>query len=139
MGFLQEFKEFAVKGNAMDMAVGIIIGGAFGRIVTALVDQVIMPVLGLLLGGVDVSNLFVTLGEGEFQTLEAAAEAGVATLNYGLFLQALIDFVLIALVLFLLVRAMNKLRRKEEAAPAEPPKPSEEIVLLREIRDNLQR
>ncbi len=139
MSMMSEFKEFAVKGNAMDMAVGIIIGGAFGKIVSSLVGDVIMPVIGKLMGGIDFSNLFISLGEGQFETLAAAKEAGAATLNYGMFIQAVIDFIIIAFVIFMIVRAMNNMRKKEEEAPKAPPEPSEDIVLLREIRDNLQR
>lgn len=139
MGMKKEFRDFAVKGNAVDMAVGIIIGGAFGKIVSSLVNDVLMPPIGLVLGGVDFSKLFVMLGEGSYTTLAAAKEAGAATLNYGAFLQNVVDFVIVAFVLFMVVRAMNSLRKKKEAPPAEPPKPSEEILLLREIRDGLNR
>ena len=135
MSMLQEFRNFAVKGNAIDMAVGVIIGGAFGKIVASLVNDVIMPPIGLLLGGVDFSNLFVTLGEGSFDSLAAAEAAGVATLNYGKFLQTSVDFLIIAFVIFLMVRAINSAKKKEEAAPAAPP---EDITLLREIRDSLK-
>jgi large conductance mechanosensitive channel len=139
MGMMQEFRDFAVKGNAVDMAVGIIIGGAFGKIVTSIVNDVIMPPIGLLLGGVDFTGLFLNLGEGDFQTLAAAKEAGAPTLNYGAFLQNTIDFLIIAFVIFLLVRGVNSLRKKEEDKPAAPPKPSEEVLLLREIRDGLRK
>ena len=139
MGMMQEFRDFAVKGNAVDMAVGIIIGGAFGKIVSSLVNDVIMPPIGLLLGGVDFSSLFVTLGEGSYATLAAAQAAGVATLNYGAFVQNVVDFVIVAFVLFMVVRGMNSLRKKEEVKPPEPPKPSEDILLLREIRDGLKK
>ena len=136
MGLIQEFKEFSVKGNAIDLAVGVVLGTAFGRIVSSLVDDVIMPPIGLLLGGVDFTNLFVNLGEGSYATLEAAKEAGAPTLNYGSFLQAVVDFLLVAFAIFLLIRGINRLRREEEpAAPAAPP---EEVVLLREIRDALK-
>lgn len=136
---VQEFREFAVKGNAVDMAVGIIIGGAFGKIVTSIVNDVIMPPIGLLLGGVDFAGLFLNLGDGDFQTLAAATEAGAPTLNYGSFLQNTIDFLIIAFVIFLLVRGVNSLRKKEDDKPAAPPTPSEEILLLREIRDGLSK
>jgi len=135
MSILQEFRNFAVKGNAIDMAVGVIIGGAFGKIVASLVNDVIMPPIGLLLGGVDFTNLFVTLGEGSFDSLAAAEAAGVATLNYGKFLQTSVDFLIIAFVIFLMVRAINAAKKKEEAAPTAPP---EDITLLREIRDSLK-
>ncbi len=118
--FLDEFKAFALKGNVMDMAVGVIIGGAFGKIVTSLVNDVFMPVLSLLTGGVNVSGLFLPLAESDvpLKTIEQAAEAGVATLNYGLFIQTVIDFVLMALCIFLFVKAISKLRKKQEEAPA---------------------
>ncbi len=138
MGMVSEFRDFAVKGNAMDMAVGIIIGGAFGKIVTSLVSNVIMPPIGLLMGGVNFDNLFWVLGARSFETLEAAKEAGTPVLAYGTFVQSLVDFVIIAFVIFIMVRSINNLRNKEEAKPAEPPKPSEEVVLLREIRDGLK-
>ncbi|MEM7479636.1 MAG: large conductance mechanosensitive channel protein MscL [Acidobacteriota bacterium] len=137
MSLMSEFKEFAVKGNAIDMAVGIIIGGAFGKIVSSLVNDVIMPPIGKMLGGVDFSSLFINLGDENYESLAAATEAGAPTINYGMFLQTIFDFAIIAFVIFMMVRAMNKARRQEEEAPEEPPKPSEEVVLLREIRDNL--
>ena len=135
----KEFKEFAVKGNVLDMAVGIIIGGAFGTIVKSLVSDVIMPPVGLLLGGVDFSNLFFVLGDaGPFASLSAAQEAGAATVNYGLFINNCISFLIVAFSVFLLVRAVNSMRRKEEAAPAAPPEPPAEEKLLTEIRDLLK-
>ena len=135
----KEFKEFAVKGNVVDMAVGIIIGGAFGTIVKSLVADVIMPPVGLLMGGVDFSNLFLVLGEGgSFASLSAAQEAGAATINYGLFINNCISFLIVAFSVFLLVRAVNSMRRKEEAAPAAPPEPPAEEKLLTEIRDLLK-
>ncbi len=139
MSMMSEFKEFAVKGNAMDMAVGIIIGGAFGKIIASLVGDVIMPVLGKFMGEVSFTDLFINLGDGDFATLAAAKEAGAATLNYGMFIQAIVDFIIIAFVIFMIVRAMNNMRKKEEEAPKAPAEPSEDIVLLREIRDNLKR
>lgn len=135
MGLIQEFREFAVKGNAVDMAVGIIIGAAFGKIVSSLVKDIIMPPIGLLLGGVDFSGLFLALGGGTYETLAQAQKAGVATLNYGTFLQTVVDFVIIAFAVFMMVKGINALRRKQEKKPEEAPKPSEEVVLLREIRD----
>ncbi|APG25105.1 MULTISPECIES: large-conductance mechanosensitive channel protein MscL [Syntrophotalea] len=131
MGMMQEFKTFAVKGNMVDMAVGIIIGGAFGKIVSSLVAEVIMPPLGLLLGGMDFKDFSFTLKD-------ATDAAPAVTLNYGLFLQALFDFVIIAFAIFMLVKAINALRKKEEAKPAEPPAPSKEETLLGEIRDLLK-
>ncbi len=135
MGFFSEFREFAVKGNAVDLAVGVVIGAAFGKIVTSLVDDVLMPPVGLALGGADFTNLFVNLGSGAYATLAEAKAAGAPTLNYGNFLQVLFDFLIVAFVIFLLVRTINRFRRKEEAAP--PAAPPEEVVLLREIRDSL--
>lgn len=137
MGLIQEFREFAVKGNAVDMAVGIIIGAAFGKIVSSLVKDVIMPPIGLLLGGVDFKGLFLTLGGGTYATLAQAQKAGAPTLNYGTFIQTVVDFLIIAFAIFLMVKGINALRRKEEKKPEEPPKPSEEVILLREIRDAL--
>jgi len=138
MGMMKEFKEFAVKGNAIDMAVGIIVGAAFGKIVSSLVSDVVMPPIGRLLGGVNFGGLFINLGDKTFATLAEAREAGAPTLNYGSFLQTLIDFTIIAFAVFLLVKGINRLKRKEEAKPPEPAKPSEEILLLREIRDALK-
>ncbi len=139
MGLIQEFREFAVKGNAIDLAVGVIIGGAFSKIISSLVDDVIMPPIGLLLGGADFNELFINLGSGEYPTLAAAKAAGAPTLNYGNFLQAIVDFLIVVWVIFLLVKTINRLRKKEEEAPAVPPAPAEEIVLLREIRDAVRR
>lgn len=136
MGIFSEFREFAVKGNAMDLAVGVIIGAAFGRIVTSLVDDILMPPVGLALGGTDFTNLFVTLGPGEYATLAQAKAAAAPTLNYGNFLQVLLNFLIVAFVVFLLVRTINRFRRREEAVP--PAAPPEEVALLREIRDALQ-
>lgn len=118
----EEFKKFIMHGNVIDMAVGIIIGTAFGAIVKSLVDNVIMPPIGLLLGRVDFTNLYVNLGPGEYESLAAAQEAGAATINYGLFINTLLTFVIVAFVVFLIVRGVNRLeeRQKEEEAPAEP-------------------
>lgn len=135
----KEFKEFAIKGNMIDMAVGIVIGGAFGTIVKSLVDDIIMPVIGSISKGVDFSNLFVTLGDGEFTTIAQAKEAGIATLNYGLFINAMIAFIIVAFALFVLVKAINQLKRKEEAKPSAPPAPSAQEILLTEIRDLLKK
>jgi large conductance mechanosensitive channel len=140
---LKEFKEFAMRGNVVDMAVGIIIGAAFGRIVDSLVKDLIMPPIGLLLGKVDFSNLFVILKEGTtpgpYFTVDAAQKAGAVTFNYGMFLNNVITFLIVAFAVFLLIRAINQLRRKEEEQPAAPPAPPEEVALLREIRDALKR
>jgi large conductance mechanosensitive channel len=138
MGMMKEFKEFAVKGNAIDMAVGIIIGGAFGKIVSSLVSDVIMPPIGQAMGGVNFAELFYALGGASYDTLAAAEEAGAAIVKYGSFIQTIVDFVIIALVIFMMVRQMNKMRAQEEEAPAAPPEPSDEVKLLTEIRDSLK-
>ena len=138
MGMMQEFKEFAVKGNVADMAVGIIIGAAFGKIVSSAVADIIMPPIGKVMGGVDFTDLFINLGEGQYPSLEAAKEAGAATINYGVFINTLIDFTIIAFCVFMLVKLLNRLKREEEAKPAPPPAPPREEVLLEEIRDLLK-
>jgi large conductance mechanosensitive channel len=125
MGFAKEFKQFALKGNVMDLAVGVIIGGAFGKIISSLVANVLMPLIGILLQGVDFHALAFTVGD--------------AQIKYGEFIGAVIDFVIIALVLFLMIKAMNSMKKKEEAAPAAPPAPSAEEKLLTEIRDLLKK
>ena len=117
---LKEFKEFALRGNVVDMAIGIVIGAAFGAIVTSLVNDILMPPIGMLLGNVDFTNLFVSLDGQQYASLAAAQEAGAATINYGLFINTVINFVILAFVIFLLVRWMNKLQRQPEEAPAEP-------------------
>ncbi len=139
MGLAQEFKSFALKGNVVDMAVGIIIGGAFGKIVSSFVKDVLMPPIGLLLGGVDFSSLFINLGDTAYETLAAAQEAGAPTVNYGSFIQTVIDFLIIAFAIFMAIKAMNNLRKKEEEKPAPPPEPSAEVKLLSEIRDSLKK
>ena len=116
----KEFKEFAMKGNVVDLAVGVVIGAAFGKIVDSLVKDIMMPPIGRLLGGVDFSNLFATLGDGTFGTLKAAQDAGAATLNYGLFLNAVINFLIIAFALFMVVKGMNQMKREEATAPPPP-------------------
>ena len=141
MGFIKEFKEFAMKGNVMDMAVGVIIGGAFGKIVSSLVSDVLMPLISKLTGGVSFVDLFVNLGDGNYTTLAAAKEAGAAVFAYGQFIQNIIDFLIVALCIFLMIKGMNKLnRKKEEPAPAEPeaPKGPTQEELLAEIRDLLK-
>ena len=140
MGFISEFKEFAVKGNVIDMAVGVIIGGAFGKIVSSLVDDVLMPLLGKVTGGISFVDLFVTLGDGEYQSLAAAKEAGAAVLAYGQFIQNVVDFLIVAFCIFLMLKGINKFNRKKEEAPApaEEPAPTKEEVLLTEIRDLLK-
>jgi large conductance mechanosensitive channel len=139
---LKEFREFAMRGNVVDLAVGVIIGAAFGKIVDSLVKDVIMPPVGVLLGRVDFSNLFLVLKDGAqagpYASVDAAAKAGAVTLNYGVFLNAVIAFVIVAWAVFLLIKVMNRLKREEVAAPAAPPEPPEEVKLLREIRDSLK-
>ena len=135
---VKEFREFILRGSVFDLAVGIIIGGAFGTIVTSFVNDILMPPIGLLLGGVDFANLFINLSGGSFATLAEAQEAGAATINYGLFINALISFLIIALVIFLLIKQVNRMNEEEEEAPAEPPAPPREEVLLEEIRDLLK-
>ena len=135
---LKEFKEFAMKGNMLDMAVGIVIGAAFGAIISSLVDDVIMPPIGLLLGGVDFSQFFIVLkGEGVFNTIEQAKEAGAVTWNLGLFINAIIKFVIIAFALFMVIKAMNKMKRQQEEAPEAPAEAPADVKLLEEIRDLL--
>ena len=131
MGILQEFKTFAVKGNMIDMAVGIIIGAAFGKIISSLVSDVIMPPLGVLIGGVDFSDLVITLKA-------AQGELPAVVLAYGKFIQSIIDFLIIALAIFMGVKVINRLKREEEAAPAVPPAPTKDQELLSEIRDLLR-
>ncbi len=142
MGFLKEFKEFAVKGNVMDMAVGVIIGGAFGKIVTSVVNDIIMPPIGLLVGGVDFADMKLTMKQ---QVLDAAGEvvSPAVTWNYGAFIQQVVDFTILAFCVFILVKLINSLNKKKEApapapAPAPEPQPSKEEILLTEIRDLLK-
>ncbi len=138
MGFLKEFKEFAVKGNVMDMAVGVIIGGAFGKIVTSVVNDIIMPPIGVLVGGVDFADMKLTLKNQVVDAAGAVLEPAV-TLNYGAFIQQVVDFTILAFCVFLMVKLMNTLMKKKEApAPAPEPKPTKEELLLTEIRDLLK-
>ncbi|MGH8667249.1 MAG: large conductance mechanosensitive channel protein MscL [Burkholderiales bacterium] len=136
MAIIQEFKEFAITGNMMDLAVAVIIGAAFGKIIDSLVKDIIMPLIGLLMGGVDFRHLFITLGSASYATLAEAEKAGAAVLRYGTFLQTLVDFLIIAWVIFLVIKAINRMKREQPAAPAAPP---EEVVLLREIRDAVRK
>jgi large conductance mechanosensitive channel len=141
MGMLQEFREFAIKGNVVDLAVGVIIGAAFGKIVDSLVGDLIMPVVGALIGKLDFSNLFLVLGQvpaGTATTLDALKKAGVPVLAYGNFVTIAVNFLLLAFVIFLMVKQINRLRR-QSAPPAPVPAPPEDVVLLREIRDSLRR
>ena len=136
MGMVSEFKEFISKGNVLDLAVGVVIGAAFGKIVDSLVKDILMPPIGKVLGGVDFSNLFVILGGGgPFPSLKAAQDAGVATLNYGIFINALINFMIIAFVIFLVIKAYNRMRKPPVEVAVAPP---EDVLLLREIRDSLK-
>ncbi len=132
MGMMKEFKDFAMKGNVIDMAVGIVIGGAFGKIIGSLVTDVIMPPIGILLGGVDFASLMIILKE-------ATAETEAVAISYGVFFNTVIDFIIIAFAIFMVVRMMNNMKKKEEEKPAEPPKPSNEEILLTEIRDQLRK
>ena len=137
MGMMSEFKEFAVKGNVLDMAVGVIIGGAFGKIVSSVVSDILMPPIGLLMGHMDFSSLFIPLSEeAKGKSLAAAKAAGAATINYGVFLQTLLDFTILAFVIFMVVKQMNRL--KKATPPGPPPAPPKEEVLLTEIRDLLK-
>jgi large conductance mechanosensitive channel len=131
MSMMSEFRDFAMRGNVVDMAVGIVIGGAFGKIVSSFVNDVLMPPIGMMLGGVDFTELAVTLKE-------ASGDVAAVTLNYGTFIQTVVDFIIIAFAIFMVVKAMNRMKKKEEEAPPAPPKPSAEEVLLTEIRDALK-
>jgi len=143
MGMLKEFKEFAVKGNMLDMAVGIIIGAGFGKIISSLVNDVLMPSLGLLLGRVDFTQLKAVLQKGSDAIMDGATIVTPAvkqvSINYGTFIQTVIDFIIVAFCIFLVIKAMNKMKKKEEAAPAAPAAPPEDVVLLKEIRDLLKK
>ena len=136
---LKEFREFAMKGNVVDLAVAVIIGAAFGAIVTSLVGDIIMPIIGAITGGLDFSNYFVGLSKAVTASNLADAKKQGAVLAYGSFLTITLNFAIVAFVLFMVIRLMNQLKRKEAAAPAEPPKPSAEVVLLTEIRDLLKK
>ncbi|MBI3357272.1 MAG: large conductance mechanosensitive channel protein MscL [Nitrospirae bacterium] len=136
---LKEFKEFAMKGNVLDMAIGVIIGGAFGKIVSSLVSDVLMPPIGLMMGKVDFSSLFINLSNTPQPSLTAAKAAGAPTINYGVFLQATFDFIIIAFVIFMLVKQVNRFKKEAPPAPpAPPPAPTNEEKLLMEIRDALK-
>ena len=142
MSVLKEFRDFAIKGNVVDLAIGVIIGAAFGAIVSSLVDDVFMPVVGLVLGQIDFSNLFIVVSNPNsvpVTSLAAAKDAGIATINIGLFINAVVKFIIVAFVLFLVVKGINTIRNKQAAAPpAQPPAPTKEEVLLTEIRDALR-
>jgi large conductance mechanosensitive channel len=132
---LKEFRDFAMRGNVVDMAVGIILGAAFGKIVSSFVSDVLMPPIGLLLGQMDFSQFYINLSGGEYPTLAAAKEAGAVTIGYGVFLNTIIDFLIVAFAIFLVIRQINRLKKQQEEAPAAPPR---EEVLLTEIRDILK-
>ena len=136
MSMVTEFKAFIARGNVLDLAVAVIIAAAFGKIVTALVDGIIMPVVGMAMGGVDFSQLFVALDGGDYANLAAAQDAAAPVITYGAFIQTIIDFLLVAFVIFLVIKAYNRMITKEAEAPAAP---AEELLLLREIRDSLKR
>lgn len=136
MGMVSEFKAFIARGNVLDLAVAVVIGAAFGKIVTALVDGMVMPIVGLAMGGVDFAQLYVALDGQAYESLAAAQEAAAPVVTYGAFIQTIVDFLIIAFVIFLVIKAYNRMNKPAEAAPAAP---SEEILLLREIRDSLKR
>jgi large conductance mechanosensitive channel len=139
MSFVSEFKEFAVKGNVIDLAVGVIIGGAFGKIVDSIVGDLIMPVVSKLFGGLDFSNYYIGLsGQAAGLPLDAAKKAG-AVFAYGSFVTVALNFAILALIIFVMIKQVNRLKKSEPAAPAEPPAPPEDVVLLREIRDALRK
>ena len=139
MQILKEFKDFAMKGNVVDMAVGIIIGAAFGKIVTSLVNDVIMPPIGKLMGNVDFSDLYINMSGGVYKSMAEAKAAGAATVNYGLFINSVINFLIVAFAIFMLVKGMNALKKKEAATPPPPPPaPPRQEILLSEIRDILK-
>ncbi|WP_027013986.1 large conductance mechanosensitive channel protein MscL [Comamonas composti] len=140
MGMMKEFREFAIKGNVIDLAVGVIIGGAFGKIVDSVVSDLIMPLVGLVFGKLDFSNLFLVLGsvpEGTAMTLDALKKAGVPVFAYGSFITVAVNFAILAFIIFLMIKQINRLKREAPPAPAEAPVTPEDIVLLREIRDSL--
>lgn len=144
MSFIQEFKQFAMRGNVVDLAVGVVIGGAFGKIVDSLVKDVIMPPIGALLGGVDFKNLYINLSSAQFATMDEATKAGAPLIKYGAFIQSMVDFTIIAFAIFVAVKVINRLKDMQAAeepapAPAEPPPTPEDILLLREIRDALKK
>ncbi|ALW84542.1 mechanosensitive ion channel protein MscL [Hymenobacter sedentarius] len=138
MGLVSEFKEFIAKGNVLDLAVGVIIGASFGKIVTSLTDDILMPIIGLALGKVDFANLFVAMNGQHYATIEEAKKAGVGTINYGLFINALINFLIIAFIIFLIVKAANRMKKAPIEVVAVPAPPTTEQQLLMDIRDSLR-
>ena len=142
MGMLQEFKEFAVKGNVMDLAVGVIIGGAFGKIVDSVVGDLVMPLVGAVIGKLDFSNMFIVLGQapaGNAMTLDALKKAGVPVFAYGNFITVAVNFAILAFIIFMMVKQINKLKKNTPPAPAAPAATTEDVLLLREIRDSLKK
>ena len=139
MGMMQEFKEFAMRGNVVDLAVGVVIGGAFGKIVDSLVKDIIMPIVGAMMGGADFKSLYINLGSTAYETLELAEKAGAPLIKYGAFINTMVDFLIIAFAIFMAVKVINKMKRAEEVAPAAPAPTPEDVVLLREIRDALKK
>ena len=135
---LKEFREFIMRGNVIDLAVAFVMGAAFGAVVNSLVKDIIMPIVGYVLGGVDFSNMFIVLGGGSYPTLAAAKAAGAATINYGVFINTIITFLVVALAMFFVVKSVNAMKRKQAEAPAAPPAPTKEEQLLTEIRDVLK-
>lgn len=135
---LKEFRSFIARGNVLDLAVAVIMGAAFGAIVNSFVKDIIMPPIGVLLGDVNFSDLFINLSTGSYDSLAAAQEAGAATINYGVFINTIINFLIVAFAIFMIIRTVNKTKKQEEAAPPPPPEPSAEEKLLMEIRDLLK-
>lgn len=139
MSMMKEFKEFAIKGNVVDMAVGLVIGVAFKAIITSFVKDVIMPPIGKMLGGVDFAKLYINLSDTTFASMAEATKAGAPIIKYGVFIQTIVDFIIIAFVIFMVVKGINSMKKKEEEKPEEPKADPEDIVLLREIRDSLKK
>ena len=135
---IKEFREFIIRGNVIDLAIALIMGAAFGAIVNSLVKDILMPIVGYVLGGVDFTNLFIVLGGGSYPSLEVAQAAGAATINYGVFINTIITFVIVALAMFFLIKSVNAMKRKPAEAPPAPPTPTKEEQLLAEIRDLLK-
>lgn len=139
MGFFKDFKASLMKGDVLSLATAVVIGAAFGKIVSSAVDDIIMPIVGLITGGIDFTQKFITLDGNQYENLEAAKKAGAAVITYGNFVQAIINFVIISFFIFVVLRGVERTRKKEEAAPAAPPAPSNEEKLLAEIRDLLKK
>lgn len=139
MSFVSEFKQFAMRGNVVDLAVGVVIGAAFGKIVDSLVKNVIMPPIGALMGGIDFSHYYLSLTRQTYESMEAAEKAGAPLIKYGAFLQSVVDFTIIAFAIFMMIKVINRVQNKAEEVPAAPPPTPEDIVLLREIRDALKK